>query len=296
MSPGIVECVPNFSEGCDAAKVARIAAAIQSAPGVAILDQTLDSDHNRSVITFAGPPDAIAEGALRGIESAVAEIDLNRQQGVHPRIGAADVVPFVPIAGVTLAECARIAAYTGEQAWRRARVPVYLYGAAATRPGRVALENVRREARTQTGKHPDFGEGEFHPTAGATVVGARHILIAFNVNLATADVSVARAIARKVRFSSGGLPYVKALGLLLRSRGNAQVSMNLTDFEQTPVHVAFQAVRDEASRLGVAVTSSEIVGLIPRKALQMAAGCDLRIANLRAEIILEDRLKAFGLL
>ena len=295
MSSAIVECVPNFSEGCDAAKVARIAAAIQSAPGVAVLDQTLDADHNRSVITFAGPPDAIAEGALRGIESAVAEIDLNRHQGVHPRIGAADVVPFVPIAGVTLAECARLAAHAGEEAWRRFRVPVYLYGAAATRPDRVALENVRREVRTEMDKHPDFGE-DVHPTAGATVIGARNILIAFNVNLETADVAIARAIARKVRFSSGGLPHLKALGMLLRSRGIAQVSMNLTDFEQTPVHLAFQAVREAAARLGVKVASSEIVGLIPRKALEMAAGCDLQIENFRPEIILEDRLKGFGLL
>ena len=296
MSGGIVECVPNFSEGCDAAKVARIAAAIGSAPGVAVLGQTMDTDHNRSVITFAGPPDAIGEGALRGIESAAAEIDLNRHQGVHPRIGAADVVPFVPIAGVTLADCARIAAHTGEEVWRRLGVPVYLYGAAATRPDRVALENVRREVRTQPNKHPDFGDGEFHPTAGATVVGARNILIAFNVNLQTSDVAVARAIARKVRFSSGGLPHVKALGLLLRSRGIAQVSMNLTDFEQTPVHLAFQAVREEAARLGVRVASSEIVGLIPRKAMEMAAGCDLMIENFRPELVLEDRLKAFGLL
>ena len=292
----MVECVPNFSEGCDAAKVARIAAAIQSAPGVAVLDQTLDADHNRSVITFAGAPEAIAEGALRGIASAVAEIDLNRHQGVHPRVGAADVVPFVPIAGITLAECAIIAARAGEQVWRRLGVPVFLYGAAATRPDRVALENVRREVRTQRDRYPDFGEGDLHPTAGATVVGARNILIAFNVNLETADVAIARAIARKVRFSSGGLPHVKALGVFLRSRGISQVSMNLTDFEQTPVHLAFQAVREEATRLGVKVRSSEIVGLIPRKALEMAAGCDLRIENFRPELVLEDRLKAFGLL
>ncbi|MBI2679684.1 MAG: glutamate formimidoyltransferase [Candidatus Solibacter usitatus] len=296
MSGAIVECVPNFSEGRDRAKVARIAAAIQSAPGVAVLDQTLDADHNRSVITFAGGPEAIAEGALRGVASAVAEIDLNQHQGVHPRVGAADVVPFVPIAGVTLAECAVIAARAGEQVWRRLGVPVFLYGASATRPERAALENVRREVRTQPDRHPDFGEGALHPTAGATVVGARNILIAFNVNLDTADVAIARAIARKVRFSSGGLPHVKALGLLLRSRGIAQVSMNLTDFEQTPVHLVFQAVREEATRLGVKVRSSEIVGLIPRKALEMAEGCDLRIENFRPELILEDRLKAFGLL
>jgi len=296
VSLGIIECVPNFSEGCDAAKVARIAAAIGSATGVAVLDQTLDEDHNRSVITFAGAPAAIAEGALRGIESAVAEIDLTRHQGVHPRIGAADVVPFVPISGVTLDDCAHIAVRSGEEVWRRFHVPVFLYGAAATQPDRVALENVRREVRNQPAAHPDFGDATLHPTAGAAVVGARNILIAFNVNLETADVTIARAIARKVRFSSGGLPHVKALGLLLRSRGIAQVSMNLIDFEKTPVHLVFQAVRAEASRLGVHVASSEIVGLIPQKALDMAAGCDLMIANLRPEIVLEDRLKAFGLL
>jgi glutamate formiminotransferase len=296
VSAAIVECVPNFSEGCDAAKVARIAAAIQSAPGIAVLDQSLDADHNRSVITFAGAPDAIAEGALRGIASAVAEIDLSRHQGVHPRFGAADVVPFVPIAGITLAECAVIAARAGEEVWRRLHVPVYLYGAAATRPDRVALENVRREVRSQPDRRPDFGQGTLHPTAGTTIIGARNILIAFNVNLETADAAIARAIARKVRFSSGGLPHVKALGMFLRSRGIAQVSMNLTDFEQTPVHLAFQAVREEAARLGVKVRSSEIVGLIPCKALEMAAGCDLQIENVRPELVLEDRLKAFGLL
>jgi glutamate formiminotransferase len=304
VNAGIVECVPNFSEGFDPAKVARIAAAIQSAPGVFVLNQTSDPDHNRSVITFAGPPDAITEGALRGIQSAAVEIDLNHHQGVHPRIGAADVVPFVPISGVSLEDCAHIAAQTGEEAWRRLGVPVYLYGAAATRPERVALENIRRgqfeglreSVRTDPEKRPDFGDAALHPTAGASVVGARKILIAFNVNLATSDASIARRIAKKVRFSSGGFPHVKALGLLLRSRNQAQVSMNLTNFEQTPVHLVFQAVQSEAQLCGVDVDFSEIIGLIPQKALDMAKGCDLRIGNFGPELVLENRLKTFGLL
>jgi len=297
LSP-IVECVPNFSEGRDPSVIARIADAIGNVPGVAVLDRSLDTDHDRAVVTFAGDPGTIAEAALAGVEQAVALIDLNQHQGVHPRLGAADVVPFVPVSGVTLEDCVRIAEKVGEQIWRRFHVPVYLYEAAARQPDRVNLENIRRgqfeklreEVQASTDRLPDFGGAELHPTAGACVVGARKFLIAFNINLATEDVSIARRIARKIRFSTGGLPYVKALGLLLASRNQAQVSTNLIDFEQTSLPMVFDAVRAEAERCGVEIASSQIVGLVPRRALDMAAGCDLRLENFHPDLILENRL------
>ena len=278
--------------------IARIAEAIGSFPGVAVLDRSLDTDHNRAVVTFAGDPGAIAEAALAGVEQAVALIDLNRHQGVHPRMGAADVVPFVPVSGVTLEDCVRIAEKVGEQIWCRYHVPVYLYEAAARRSDRVDLANIRRgqfeklreEVQASAERLPDFGGAELHPTAGACVVGARKFLIAFNINLATDDVSIARRIARKIRFSAGGLAYVKALGLLLASRNQAQVSTNLTDFEKTSLPVVFEAVRAEAERCGVEIASSQIVGLVPRRAIEMAAGCDMRLENFHPDLILENRL------
>jgi glutamate formiminotransferase len=275
MPPQLVECVANFSEGRDAAEIDAIVRTVEAVPGALLLDRHSDADHNRSVVTFAGPPDAVAEAAFRLVESAAARIDLTKHQGAHQRIGAADVVPFIPIEGVTLKDCAAIAGRVGERIWSALRVPVYLYGAAARRPDRVNLENVRRgqfEALlTEMGKDPerdpDIGDPVCHPTAGAVAVGARKFLIACNVNLASSDVAIARQIARTVRFSSGGLPCVKAMGVMLVSRNLAQVSMNLTDFEVTPLHVALEAVRREAERIGVPVLETEIVGLIPRKAL-----------------------------
>ena len=299
--PGpVVECVPNFSEGRDAAKVAAIVEAIGSVPAVVVLDREVDADHNRSVITFAGAPEAVLEAAFRGVERAVALIDLNRHSGVHPRIGAADVVPFVPVEGVTIEDCVKLAERLGEALWRRLEVPVYFYEAAARRPDRVNLENLRRgqfeglreEVRSNPDRLPDVGEARLHPTAGATVVGARKFLIAYNIHLDTPDVEIAKKIARTIRFSSGGFPYVKAMGVPLASRNLAQVSMNLTDFEQTPVHRVFEAVRAEAERYGAAVAGSEIVGLIPKKALEMAAEFYLRCENFRPELVLENRLSA----
>jgi glutamate formiminotransferase len=290
--------VPNFSEGRDAEKVNALAEAVRSVPAVVFLDQELDADHNRSVLTFAGPPEAVSEAALRAVGKAVELIDLNFHTGVHPRIGAADVVPFVPVEGVTLEECARLAERVGEEIWRRFEVPVYFYEAAARRPDRVNLENIRRgqfeglreEVLTDPERAPDVGEPRLHPTAGAIVVGARKFLIAYNINLNTPDVEVAKAIARAVRFSSGGFRYVKAMGVPLSSRNMVQVSMNLTDFEQTPVHRVLEAVRVEAERYGVSVVGSEIVGLIPRKALEMAAEYYLRCDNFHPEMVLENRL------
>lgn len=298
MAKKLVECVPNFSEGRDAEKVNALAEAVRSVPAVVFLDQELDADHNRSVLTFAGPPEAVSEAALRAVGKAVELIDLNFHTGVHPRIGAADVVPFVPVEGVTLEECARLAERVGEEIWRRFEVPVYFYEAAARRPDRVNLENIRRgqfeglreEVLRDPERAPDVGEPRLHPTAGAIVVGARKFLIAYNINLNTPDVEVAKAIARAIRFSSGGFRYVKAMGVPLSSRNMVQVSMNLTDFEQTPVHRVFEAVRVEAERYGVSVAGSEIVGLIPKKALEMAAEYYLRCENFHPEMVLENRL------
>ncbi len=298
MAGPVVECVPNFSEGRDMAVVDRIAQAIAAVEGVWLLARESDADHNRSVITFAGAPEAVLEGALAGVAEAAASIDLTEQRGVHPRIGAADVVPFVPVDGITMDECVRLAWRAGEEIWRRLGVPVYFYEAAARRADRVRLENIRRgqfeglrdAVRVDPERRPDVGGPELHPTAGATVVGARKFLIAYNINLATADVEIARRIARTIRTSSGGLPCVKAMGVMLASRNLAQVSMNLTDFETTPVHVVFEAVKQEAARNGVSIAGSELIGLIPRKALEMAAGVDLQWENLRPDSILEQRI------
>jgi glutamate formiminotransferase/formiminotetrahydrofolate cyclodeaminase len=298
MAGRVIECVPNFSEGRDGAKVDALIQAVRSVAGVIFLDRELDADHNRSVLTFAGPPEAVAEAALRAVGKAVELIDLNHHTGVHPRIGAADVVPFVPVEGVTIEECVRIAERAGEEIWRRYQVPVYLYEAAARKPDRVNLENIRRgqfeglreEVGTNPERAPDIGEPRLHATAGATVVGARKFLIAYNINLGTPDVSIAKRIARAIRYSSGGFRYVKAMGVPLASRNLAQVSMNLTDFEQTPIQRVFETVRAEAERYGVAVVGSEIVGLIPKKALEMAAEHFLRVENFRPAVVLENRL------
>ncbi len=296
MSP-LVECVPNFSEGRDAAKVDAIVAAMKI-DGVNLLDREMDSDHNRCVITLVGEREAIQEAAIRGVGKAAELIDLNQHQGAHPRMGAADVVPFIPIEGVTLEDCVAMARHVGEQIWRRYQIPVYLYEAAATSPERRGLENIRRgqfegirdEIATNPARRPDFGEPRVHPTAGATVVGARKFLIAYNIFLNTPDVAIAKQVAKKVRFSSGGLPFVKAAGFLVR--GLAQVSMNLTDFEQTGMHRVFEAVTQEALGLGVTVESSEIIGLIPKRALETAAAEFLQVGNFDASLILENRLAA----
>jgi glutamate formiminotransferase len=286
MHTTLVECVPNFSEGRDPAKIEAIAEAIRSA-GAVVLDRSSDPDHHRSVVTFAAPADLAGEAAFRAVRQAVASLDLRSHSGVHPRIGAADVVPFVPLRGVTLADCAAIARQTGRRIWEELRVPVYLYEAAALRPECRNLADIRRGAVP----FPDFGGPALHPSAGAVVVGARKFLIAFNVNLQTSDVAIARRIARAVRFSSGGLPCVKAMGVLLASRNLAQVSMNLIDFEQTPIPVAFEAVRAQAAHYGVAIAGSEIVGLVPRKALDPEAAAYLQLENFGPRSILENRLE-----
>ncbi len=295
----IIECVPNFSEGRDAENVEAIARALKDGPDVYILDREMDADHNRCVITLVGTRESVGEAALRGIGKAAELIDLNQQRGAHPRIGATDVVPFVPISGATLEDCVRIAEWVAEQAWRRFKIPTYLYEAAARRPERRNLENVRRgqfeglreEVRTNPERLPDFGEAALHPTAGATVVGARKFLIAYNINLKTPDVELAKAIARKIRASSGGFPCVKAMGVEIKSRHLGQVSMNLTDFETTSIATVFDSVSREAAAQGVAVLGSEIVGLVPRRALVDTAVEYLKIENYHPQLVFENRLE-----
>ncbi|HBY58387.1 MAG TPA: glutamate formimidoyltransferase, partial [Solibacterales bacterium] len=294
----LIECVANFSEGRDAARVDLLVEAIRSKHGVALLDRELDADHNRCVLTFAGEPEAVAEAAVRAAGKAAELIDLTKHEGVHPRIGATDVIPFVPVEGVTLEDCVAIAERVGAELWKRFRIPVYFYEAAAKRPDRVNLENIRRgqfeglreEAPSNPDRRPDVGGPELHPTAGATVVGARKFLIAYNINLGTPDIGIAKRIAKGIRHSTGGFRYVKAMGVPLASRHLAQVSMNLTDFEQTPIHRVFETVRAEAERYGVPVVGSEIVGLIPKKALELTADYALRIENFHPGMVLENRI------
>jgi glutamate formiminotransferase/formiminotetrahydrofolate cyclodeaminase len=297
MPSTLVECVPNFSEGRDQAKVDAIIEAMKI-PGVYLLDREMDADHNRCVITLVGEREPIQEAAIRGVGKASESIDLTKHHGAHPRMGAADVVPFIPIDGVTIEDCVAMSRHVGAEIWKRYQIPVYLYEAAATTPERTNLENIRRgqfegirdEIAINPARRPDFGEPRVHPTAGATVVGARKFLIAYNVFLNTADVDIAKRVAKAVRFSSGGLRFVKGAGFLVR--GLAQVSMNLTDFEQTPIHRVFEFVKREAARYGVVPVSSEIVGLIPKKALEQAAEWFLQVENFDSSLILENRLTA----
>ena len=294
----LVECVPNFSEGRDAAKIDAIVAAILSVPDVVLLDRESDADHNRCVITFVGPPAAVADAAFRSVEKAVSLIDLTKHQGAHPRIGAADVIPFIPIEGVTVEECIKLAERVANDFWNKLKVPVYLYESAARQPDRVNLENIRRgqfealvkEMASVPARKPDIGEPVVHPTAGATVVGVRKFLIAYNVNLGTPDVNIAKKIAKTIRFSSGGFRFVKSMGVMLGSRNLAQVSINLTDFEQTPMHLVYETVRREAERFGVPVVGSEIVGLIPKKSLEMSADYFLRFENFSPGLVLENKI------
>ena len=296
----LVECVPNFSEGRKDETVERIARAIESVPGATVLNRHLDSDHNRSVITFIAAPDRIVEAALRAVATAAELIDLREHTGEHPRIGATDVLPFIPVSGVAMNECIALAHEAGRRIWDELSIPVYFYERAALRPDRVRLENVRGqgferlsvEIKTNPDRAPDVGEPKLHPSAGAIAVGARPFLIAFNINLRTDDIAIARGIARAVRERDGGLPFLKALGFELQSRGLVQVSMNLIDYEQTTIAQAFEAVRCEASRVGVEIVGAEIVGLLPRAALDRSADYFPLLENFREELVLESLLEA----
>ncbi len=295
-----LECVPNFSEGRDAAKVGRIAGAARNVPGVVVLDVESNADHNRSVITLVGNGTALIEAAMAMMRVATELIDLNHHQGEHPRIGATDVVPFVPLEGSTIADAIECANRLGEQVARELGIPVYLYGAAARRPERSELPNVRagefeglRESILRDpARAPDFGEAHVHPTAGAVAIGARAVLIAYNAYLTTPDVQVAKRIARTVRARDGGLAEVRALGFEIKERNRAQVSMNLTDYRRTPIHRALEAVRREARRYGVEVEESEIVGLVPEEALFDAAEYYLQLNHFDRAAILERKVRS----
>lgn len=296
----LIECVPNFSEGRRAEVVDAIVDEIRSVPGVQLLDREMDPSHNRCVITFVAPPEVVVEAAFRGIRTAAERIDLNSHQGEHPRMGAADVVPFIPLGSATEEQCVELARQLGHRVGEELGIPVFLYEAAATRPERQNLADVRKGQfeglRELIGKDPsrdpDFGPRKIHPTAGAVAIGARVPLVAYNVNLATSDVRIAREIARAVRFQTGGLRYVKALGFFLDDRGIAQVSMNLVNTRGTPIHRAFEMVKLEAERHGTHVLGSEIVGLVPGEALFAAAEHYLRLENFSPGQVLENKLQA----
>jgi glutamate formiminotransferase / formiminotetrahydrofolate cyclodeaminase len=298
--PRLIECVPNFSEGRDATKIDALVAAMQSVEGVYVLDRESDVDHNRCVITLAGEPEPVAEAALRGVGKALELIDLTKHSGAHPRLGATDVVPFIPVDGVSIEDCVALAKKVGHEIWNRYKIPVYFYESAAARPDRTNLENlrkgqfegVREEVLKNPDRAPDVGDPRLHPTAGAVIVGARKFLIAYNINLNTPDVSIANKIAKAIRFSSGGLRYVKSMGVDLRARHLAQVSINMTDYEQTPLHRVFEMVHSEAARYGAAIVGSEIVGLVPKRAIEMTADFFLQFENFSPAQVFENRLAA----
>lgn len=294
----IVECVPNFSEGRRPEVIEQIVGAIKSVSGISVLDQEMDADHNRAVITFVGDPEAVLQAAFRATKVASELIDLNKHQGEHPRIGATDVIPFVPISGVTQAECIELAKRLGKRLADELSIPVYLYELAATRPDRQDLANIRkggfeglREAiKTDPDRAPDFGRPEIHPTAGATVVGVRAPLIAYNINLGTTDAKIAERIAKTIRFRDGGFRFVKALGFEVKEKNCVQVSINMTDYTKTPLYRVFETVKREAQRWGVPVLESEIVGLVPQASLIACARYYLQLNSFKMEQILENRL------
>lgn len=292
----LVECVPNFSEGRRPEVIRRILDQIRSVPGVTLLDYSSDESHNRSVVTFIGEPEAVLEAAFLSAQKAAELIDLDSHRGEHPRMGATDVIPFIPIAEVTMAECIDLARRLGRRLGEELKIPVYLYEAAASRLERKNLSDVRRgqyeglkEGIKEPDRLPDFGPASL-PTMGATAVGARPPLVAFNINLDTRDVAVAKAIAKAIRGSSGGFPSIKALGIMIEERNTAQVTINVCNFQEVPLHRVFEIVRSEAARFGVNIISSEIVGLTPMAALVDAAEFYLRLENFQGGQILEKRI------
>jgi glutamate formiminotransferase len=296
--PRIIEAVPNISEGRRGDIVREAVDALKRSPGVRVLDVQSDKDHNRSVLTLVGDEAGLERAVLALFEVAVTRIDLRSHQGEHPRLGAVDVVPFIPIEGASMADCVALARKVGALAAERFGVPIFLYEDAATSPHRRNLEDVRRGQFEGLGAKmkdplwaPDFGPAAPHPSAGATVVGARMPLIAYNINLGTADVEIAKRIAKGIRHSSGGYRFVKAMGLLLEERKVAQVSINMTDFKKTPLHRVFETVRAEAERFGVPVIGSEIVGLVPSEALLDAADYFLRLERFDASQVLERKIR-----
>ncbi|MCA1585212.1 MAG: glutamate formimidoyltransferase [Acidobacteria bacterium] len=295
----IIECIPNISEGRRAEIIADVADAVRAVTGVRLLDLQSDPSHNRSVLTFAGEAGPLRQAVLELFDHALPSIDLRSHKGEHPRLGAIDVVPFVPIEGVTMAECVALAKEVAAAVAERFEVPVFLYEEASSHPSRRNLEDIRRgEFEGLPAKladpawRPDYGPARPHPTAGATVIGARMPLIAYNINLATNRVDVAKKIAAGIRMSSGGFRFVKAMGLTLDERDIVQVSMNLTNYEKTPIFRVFETVKREAARYGVQVLESEIVGLIPANALLEAAAYYLQLEGFSGEQVLENKLRA----
>lgn len=293
----IVECVPNFSEGRQKDVIEKIIAAVRAVEGVKVLDYSSDPSHNRTVLTFVGEPMAVKEAAFRVAEKAAELIDMEQHQGEHPRIGAADVIPLIPISGVSMEECVELARELGRDIGEKLGIPVYLYEEAATRPDRKNLAHVRRgeyeglkEAIKTPERQPDFGPAQMHPRAGAVAVGARPPLVAYNINLGTDKVEIAKAIARTIRGSSGGYPSIKALGVLIEETGKAQVTINVCNYKEVSLARVFETVKSEAERYGVNITGSEIVGLVPMEALLDAAAFYLRLEGFQLEQVLEKRL------
>jgi glutamate formiminotransferase len=297
----LIECIPNVSEGRRADVIAAMVDALRRVSGVRLLDHSSDASHNRSVFTLVGDAAGVERAVLALFERAVADCDLRTHRGEHPRVGAVDVVPFVPIEGVTMADCVALARKVGAAVAERFGIPVFLYEEAATAPGRRNLEDIRRgefeglAAKLSTPEWaPDFGPATPHPSAGATVIGARMALIAYNINLATDRLDVAKKIAAAIRHSSGGFRFVKAAGFKLEDRGIVQVSMNLTNYEKTPIFRVFETVKREAARYGVSILESEIVGLVPSAALNAAAEHYLQMEGFRPDQVLENRLRSVG--
>ncbi|MEO0084010.1 MAG: glutamate formimidoyltransferase [candidate division WOR-3 bacterium] len=296
----LIECVPNFSEGRRPEVIDKIVSAILSVEGITLLDKEMNSDHNRAVISFIGEPQNVVDAAFLACKTAAELIDLNNHQGEHPRIGATDVIPLVPISNITMDECVVLAKQLAKRIADELKIPVYLYEAAATRPDRVDLANIRKgefeglkvAIKSDPDRLPDFGKPELHPTAGATVVGARFPLIAYNINLNTTDIEIAKKIAKTIRFRDGGYRYVKALGFVIKEKNCVQVSINMTNYLGTPLYRVFETVKSEASRYGVTVKESEIVGLVPQKALIDSAVFYLQLNEFKPEQILETKIQA----
>lgn len=296
----LVECVPNFSEGRRPEVLNAIVGEMTAVDGVRLLDSEMDADHNRAVVTIVGEPEAVLEGVFRGVAKASELIDLTKHEGEHPRMGATDVVPFVPVKGMKMDECVELARRLAKRVGEELKIPVFLYESACTRPERQNLAKVRKgqfeglceEIGTNPAKEPDCGPNCIHPTAGATAIGARPFLVAYNINLATKDVSIAKTIAKSIRHSGGGLRHVKAMGFEIKDRGIVQVSINMVNFKGTPLFRAFEMVKSEADRYGVSVIGSEIVGLVPSDALVDCAEFYLRLENFQRDQVLENRLSS----
>jgi len=299
MATPIIECVANCSEGRNSETIHALAQAINTVKDASLLDQHRDVDHHRCVLTFAGSPEAVAQAVLELVKTSTRLIDLRQHTGQHPRIGATDVLPFIPLEGATMSQCVDLAKNVGKRIGDELDIPVFLYEEACVQSQRKSLETIRRgglpglasRMESDPAWLPDFGPAHLHPTAGAIAVGARHPLIAYNIVLNTSDLSIAQAIAKTIRTSSGGLPAVKALGMELKTQGFVQVSMNLTNYRQTPLHVVFEKVKEEAEQRGVSIKGSELVGLIPQEAATQAAVYDLKCDSLDSNHILESRLR-----